>query len=236
MPAEAETSDDGAKREVDRLRRALERRGPVETRLAANRGQRAIVRERDRVISELIRAVDMPVGRLLDVGCGDGATLGRLVAEGTISSGVGVDLLPERIEGARARWPAIRFEVTDATRLPFPDGSFDAVLTMTVFSSVQQPARRAMAAEIARVVRPGGGFIWYDMRLPSPSNPDVRPFSATDVAGLFPGWPMQVRRLTVAPPIARHLGVATDRLYPLLALSRALLSHEAGVAQRPVAS
>lgn len=223
-------------READRLRAAMRRRGSVEAMLGANQGQAAIVHERDRMIEELIRLAVAPGSHLLDVGCGYGTTLGELIAAGTIGSGVGVDLLPERIAAARAKWPAIEFAVADAGHLPFPDASFDAVLSMTVLSSVPLPARPAIASEIARVVRPGGAFIWYDMRVPSPSNPNVHPFRAADVAALFPGWLVRSRRLTVLPPIARHLGAATSPLYPLLARVPVLLSHEAGVAQRPARS
>jgi SAM-dependent methyltransferase len=217
-PSTSEASDGEAAREADRLRAAIRRRGPLEARLGANRGQAAIVRERDRV---------------LDLGCGEGATLGRLIACGAVATGVGVDLLPERIERARAAWPAIDFRVADAGHLPFPDEAFDIVLAMTVLSSIPLPARPGIAAEIARVVRSGGVFAWYDLRLPSPANPDVRPFRAADVAMLFHGWEMQVRRLTVLPPVARRLGPAAGVLYPVLARLPFVLSHEAGVARRP---
>jgi SAM-dependent methyltransferase len=225
--------DDAAAREAERLRAAVRRRGPVEARLGANRGQAAIVRERDRVVEALIRSASAAGARLLDVGCGEGATLGRLISVGAVATGAGVDLLQERIDRARTEWPGVDFRVADARSLPFPDGSFDAVLAMTVFSSVPLPARAAVAAEIARVIRPGGVFAWYDLRLPNPANPDVRPFCAADVATLFRGWDVQVRRLTVLPPIARRLGPAAGALYPVLARFPLVLSHEAGVARRP---
>lgn len=232
-PSAGDAMDDGTAREEDRLRAAMRRRGPVEARLGANRGQAAIVRERDRVVEALIRGATASGAHLLDVGCGEGATLGRLIASGAVATGAGVDLLPERIERARTGWPAIDFRVADAGHLPFPDASFDAVLAMTVFSSIPLPARPAIAAEIARVVRRGGVFAWYDLRRPNPANPDVRPFRAADVATLFRGWDVQVRRLTVLPPMARRLGPAAGALYPVLARFPFLLSHEAGVARRP---
>lgn len=232
-PSTSEASDGEAAREADRLRAAIRRRGPLEARLGANRGQAAIVRERDRVIETLIRGSAPSRAHLLDLGCGEGATLGRLIACGAVATGVGVDLLPERIERARAAWPAIDFRVADAGHLPFPDEAFDIVLAMTVLSSIPLPARPGIAAEIARVVRSGGVFAWYDLRLPSPANPDVRPFRAADVAMLFHGWEMQVRRLTVLPPVARRLGPAAGVLYPVLARLPFVLSHEAGVARRP---
>ncbi len=226
-------SSDRAADEAERLRAALRRRGPVEARLGANRGQRAIVRERDRVVEALVRAAAASGAHLLDLGCGEGDTLNRLIVAGAVATGVGVDLLAERIERGRARWPALDLRVADARRLPFPDGSFDGVLAMTVFSSVPRPARAAIATEIARVLRPGGAFVWYDLRRPNPANPDVHPFGAADAAALFRGWETHVRQLTVLPPIARRLGPPTDAIYPVLARIPFLLSHEAGFARRP---
>ena len=220
--------------EADRLRAAIGRRGPVEARLGQNPGQAAIVAERDRAIERLIEAGGVGGGRLLDIGCGDGAMLGHLIQARIVADGEGVDLLPERIERARAARPEIRFQVADAARLPFPASSFDAVLAMTVFSSVPMSARGAVAAEIARVVRPGGVFIWYDLRRRSPSNPDVRPFATVDVEGLFPGWDVDARRVTVAPPLARKLGRLASAVYPLLTRVTVLLTHEAGLARKPI--
>jgi ubiquinone/menaquinone biosynthesis C-methylase UbiE len=74
-----------------------------------------------------------PGMRLLDLGCGPGSiTLGlaEAVAPGEV---VGVDLQPSQVAQAQALSAArgvknVRFEVADVYRLPFPDGSFDAVL------------------------------------------------------------------------------------------------------------
>jgi SAM-dependent methyltransferase len=216
-----------------RLRDAYRRRGPVEANLAGNRGQAAIVRERDSVVVELLGSSDPPVRALLDLGCGDGAVLGMLADALHLDRAVGVDLLPERVERARAARPHLDIRVADGTALPFPDGSFDAVLAMTVFSSVPASMREALAREIARVVRPGGCFAWYDMRRRNPANPDVSPFRAADVARLLPGWPIRRRSLTLAPPIARRLGRLSPIAYPLLSAVPVLRTHEAGTARRP---
>ena len=229
----AETADSTA--EAQRLRTAIERRGPVEARLGTNPGQRAIVQERDRAIERLVGMAGFQDGRLLDIGCGDGSMLGRLIDRGLVARGEGIDLLPERIDRARSAWPHIDFQVADAARLPFEDATFDGVLAMTVFSSIPAPTRSAVAAEIARVVRPGGAFIWYDLRRPSPSNPDVRPFDRRKVRALFPHWRVEAHPLTVAPPLARRLGRATGPLYPILARIGVVLTHEVGLARRPPA-
>jgi SAM-dependent methyltransferase len=232
----AGSAAEDARREAEatRLRVAYLRRGPVEARLVLNPGQAAIVAERDAWLDALVARIGRPVSDVLDLGCGEGATLGRLTARRELERVVGVDLLPERIARARAAWPSLEFHVADGAHLAFPDCSFDLVLAMTVFSSVSGETRLAILSEIGRVLRPGGGFVWYDMRRPSPRNPDVRPFSARDVRAALPGWPIQVQPLTVAPPLARRLGPATRRLYGILAHAQLLLTHEVGLATRPV--
>lgn len=216
-----------------RLRDAYRRRGPVEANLVGNPGQVAIVRERDAVVVDLLASVEPPVRALLDLGCGDGAVLAMLAERLHLDRAVGVDLLPERVERAHAARPHLDVRVADGTALPFADASFDAVLAMTVFSSVPGSIREAMAREIARLVRPGGWFAWYDMRTRNPANPDVRPFRAAEVARLFPGWEIRRRSLTLAPPVARRLGRLSPMAYPLLAAVPALRTHEAGTARRP---
>ena len=95
--------------------------------------------------------------RLLDVGCGPGsitAGLAQAVAPGEV---VGIDLQPTLIERARtaARGVAnLRFEVGDLYRLPFADGSFDAVFANGILMHLAEPLRAL--AELRRVLRSGG--------------------------------------------------------------------------------
>lgn len=221
--------------DVERLRAAYIRRGPVEGRLAGNPGQAAMIAERDAVVLGLLASIDPPVRALLDIGCGEGAVLAMLAPRLKLELPIGVDVLAERVERGRTAHPSLDLRVADATALPFENCSFDAVLAMTVFSSVPHHVRQAIALEIARVLRPGGGFVWYDMRRKNPSNPDVHPFRRADVAVLFPGWDIHSRSLTLAPPVARRLGSLTRIVYPLLAAVPLVRTHEAGLARpRPL--
>lgn len=53
--------------------------------------------------------------------------------------------------------------VGDASRLPYPDGSFDLVYQATALSSMPSRAMRdRVAVEMRRVVRPGGFIVSYD--------------------------------------------------------------------------
>ena len=61
-------------------------------------------------------------------------------------------------------------------------------------------------------LRPGGGLVWYDFMVDNPRNPDVRGVPVARIRQLFPHGKMRVRRLTLAPPVAR----AVTRLHPTL--------------------
>jgi SAM-dependent methyltransferase len=90
--------------------------------------------------------------RVLDVACGTGNA--ALVAHEGGAGVAGIDMSPRLVEVARERVPQGTFLVADATDLPYQDGEFDAAVS--VFGVIfARPAEKA-AAEIARVVRPGG--------------------------------------------------------------------------------
>jgi SAM-dependent methyltransferase len=110
------------------------------------------------VADDLVQAVDvLPGERVLDVatGSGNGAiAAARRAWDGT----VGTDFVPALLERGRERAAAERLEIefveADAQELPFEDGSFDVALSIfgAMFAADQQRA----AAELLRVVRPGG--------------------------------------------------------------------------------
>jgi 2-polyprenyl-3-methyl-5-hydroxy-6-metoxy-1,4-benzoquinol methylase len=92
-----------------------------------------------------------PGRRVLDVGAGQGTFSARLAARGF--SVVSADASPAAVEVLRTR---LGGEVAraDATALPFPDGSFDAVVLGEVLEHVEDD--RGAVAETARVLRSGG--------------------------------------------------------------------------------
>jgi SAM-dependent methyltransferase len=121
------------------------------------------VAERER---ELVRGAFMPLGsRVLDVGCGEGATLKHL---GAPAGATGIDIFEEKIEVARAALPGCRFVVGSAYELPFEDGAFDHLLVRDVVHHIDDPLR--FIRECARVVAPGGRI---DVLEPSRANPLV---------------------------------------------------------------
>jgi ubiquinone/menaquinone biosynthesis C-methylase UbiE len=106
---------------------------------------------------DLVGRVGVKEGEsVLDVACGTGnATIPAAEAGGVVT---GLDITPELLEGARRRAAdagvKIEFVVGDAEALPFDDGSFDVVLS--TFGCMFAPDQAKAAAEIARVVKPGG--------------------------------------------------------------------------------
>jgi SAM-dependent methyltransferase len=106
---------------------------------------------------QLCEAVDLRAGqRVLDVATGHGIT--ALAAARRGADVIGVDYVPELLERGRQRAAADRLPVTfqegDAEHLPFPDGSFDVVLS--TFGVMFAPDQEQAAQELLRVCRPGG--------------------------------------------------------------------------------
>lgn len=88
-----------------------------------------------------------PAARVLDVGCGEGSHLGRLASRLEIECS-GVDISVDAIDLAARRYPDVAWVVANADRwLPYPDGSFDLIASITA---------RRNPSEFARVLREEG--------------------------------------------------------------------------------
>jgi SAM-dependent methyltransferase len=165
-------------------------------------------------------------GQLLDVGCGAGWLLVELDRGGVAQERLhGVELIENRIAAARHALPRADVRRADARRLPYESGDFDVVTMFTVLSSLPDATSvRAALAEGRRVLAPGGVLLVYEPRRPNPLNKATRLITARDLdRALGRGW--SEAPLTVLPPLARRLGARADRLYPILARVRPLLTH-----------
>jgi SAM-dependent methyltransferase len=109
----------------------------------------------------LVPLQEAAVDTILELGCGTGNDAARLAGEGY--SVTAIDLAGEAIEQARARFGSlIRFMVADMTqRLPFPDGGFDAVMSNVAVHMFPDDVTRAVFAEVGRLVRAGGLFLFH---------------------------------------------------------------------------
>jgi SAM-dependent methyltransferase len=109
-----------------------------------------------------------------------------------------------RIQEARLRLPGADIVCGDAEHLPWADSSMDIVCQLTMMTSILDPGvKRLVAAEMLRVLKPGGHILWYDFRVDNPKNPSVRGIGAREIRELFPHCSIYLRLLTLAPPIAR---------------------------------
>jgi ubiquinone/menaquinone biosynthesis C-methylase UbiE len=228
--------------EVERLTevyREYRDRGWGETKWSStNTGNQAMLRERQSKLNQLLRRssfLPLDQRRILDVGCGTGEMLAGLQTWGAqLENLFGVDLLPDRIQRAKEKFPQISFQQVNAEALPFADGFFDLVSVCTVFSSIlDHHMARNVGHEINRILRGGGAVIWYDFRVNSPFNRHVRAMSRQAVRTLFPGFDLHLVPITLLPPLARRLGRLTDRLYTHLAAVAFLRSHYLGILVKP---
>ena len=120
---------------------------------------------------ELIQALHLPGGRparVLDLGCGLGATARHLARRHPQVEVTGVTVVPTQVrEGnrlARAEGLGERVRVVQAdyTRLPFADRSVDRAYALESACHAEGPDKPAFVRELARVLRPGGRFAILD--------------------------------------------------------------------------
>jgi SAM-dependent methyltransferase len=96
-----------------------------------------------------------PEADVLDAGCGTGGLILRLRDRHPGWRFAGIDFMPIACELGRKRCgPGVDLRVASITALPFPDESFDAVVSADVVCQVENP--EVAAAEFFRVLRPGG--------------------------------------------------------------------------------
>ena len=160
-------------------------------------------------------AADLSGKDVLEVGCGRGGGSAFVLERFAPRSMTGVDLARTAIERARRRYArsGLNFLAADAQSLPFPAGSFDAVIN--VESSHCYPDVPAFLAEVGRTLRPAGLLLLADFRPAASSPADAH--GKDDVAALRAQiaaaglriveeediTPFVLRALTLATPAVR---------------------------------
>jgi ubiquinone/menaquinone biosynthesis C-methylase UbiE len=107
---------------------------------------------------------DLTDKKVLEVSCGHGGGASYLVRTFKPASYTGLDLNPVGVAFCRDRHhvPGLDFVEGDAQNLPFPDESFDVVINLE--ASHSYPDFPRVLSEVARVLRPGGRFVYADLR------------------------------------------------------------------------
>ena len=153
-----------------------------------------------------VTASQMDIGGkdVLEVSCGHGGGASYLVRTFHPSSYTGLDFNPEGIAFCQKRYdlPGLSFVHGDAENLPFPDASFDALVNVEASHAYSNFER--FLREVARVLRPGGHFLYGDLR----RNEEIKEWDEALAA-----FPLRlVAQRDITPGIVRALEINSPRL------------------------
>jgi ubiquinone/menaquinone biosynthesis C-methylase UbiE len=101
---------------------------------------------------------------ILEIGAGSGSVAKQLLSSNPELGWTAIDIDPLMVHAAAARlreFPNASTKTADATALPFPGDSFDSVVSCLMLHHIIDWERAV--AEVARVLRPGGTFVGYDL-------------------------------------------------------------------------
>ncbi|HWF00937.1 MAG TPA: class I SAM-dependent methyltransferase [Caulobacteraceae bacterium] len=118
------------------------------------------------LLAKAWRGADQRSLTLVDLACGSGAFLNNLAETFPRARIVGLDL-SEPYAGEARRRSGLSTAVGNAERLPFADASLDGVSCVYLFHELPPKVRKTVAAEIARVLRPGGRLAFADSIQPA---------------------------------------------------------------------
>jgi ubiquinone/menaquinone biosynthesis C-methylase UbiE len=159
----------------------------------------AAVAVRDRAIKRRVLAHAAIAGgeEVLDVGCGTG-TLAVAAARAAPDVRVtGLDADPSILARARKKAAAagleIGFDEGMSIALPYGDASFDLVLSTLLFHHLPDDAKRQTAAELVRVLRPGGRLVVGDLGRPQDRLMRVSVLMTVQLLDGFPTTALNVR-------------------------------------------
>lgn len=111
------------------------------------------------IAAELAREFGAQACRVLDIGCGAGFLTNELARHGHYVTGLDASSESLAVAAKRDSTGRVRYVNGDALKLPFEAASFDAVSAMDFLEHVEEPG--LVIAEAARVLRPGGLFIFH---------------------------------------------------------------------------
>lgn len=116
-------------------------------------------------IADALAGRDITDVSLLDMGCGTGIFLRDVKDNWPTLKTSAIDLSPAYLGKARAtlgRWGDVSFIEANAENTGLPDGAFDIVTAVYLFHELPPGVRKNVAAEIARLLKPGGVLVLAD--------------------------------------------------------------------------
>jgi len=226
--------------EIERIKKAYEKRKREQRyKLYSyfNTANLFTIHQREKALLRTLKrfkCLELSDKKILDVGCGSGGVLRDFIKYGAIPENLyGIDLLSDRIERAKRLSPHINFYLGSATDLPFENEFFDIVMQFTVFTSIlDYSMKQKIAQEMLRVLKPAGIIIWYDYHMNNPENTDVRGVRKQEIFALFPNCSIQLKRVTLAPPLARLIAPYSWLVCNLLEKIPVLCTHYLGVIRK----
>jgi ubiquinone/menaquinone biosynthesis C-methylase UbiE len=144
--------------------------------------------------------------RIIEIGCGSGGVIAEYLTWGAAPNNLyGFDLLFNRLRDASNILPHLSWICANGQNIPYKSGAFDIALQYTAFSSIlDDDIKRQVAAEMVRVLKPGGIIIWYDFWL-NPTNRQTKGIRKQELLSLFPKCVLEFNKITLAPPIVRRI-------------------------------
>jgi SAM-dependent methyltransferase len=100
-----------------------------------------------------------PDARVLDIGCGNGLPITKALLAADVQV-VGIDSAPQMLARFRLNLPATHAVRAVAQALPFADATFDGAVAWGVMFHLPQVEEIKVIASVARVLRPGGSFLF----------------------------------------------------------------------------
>ena len=235
MPGpETQKDDDRLAAETERIKAAYGRRQCGDLYSWFNPGHLFIMQARERRVLALLQGLGL--SRLADgISWRWGAT--PAIGWGNLSSGGPGRRTSRASSFSLKTWlrpggpgPRGRPGAGQCRLSAFLPSTFDLVLQSLLFTSILDPAmKQVVAQEMLRVLKPGGFILWYDYHVNNPWNPDVGGVKKKEIRPLFPHCRIQLRRITLAPPLTRLLAPHSFLLCSLLEKIRVFNTHYLGV-------
>jgi ubiquinone/menaquinone biosynthesis C-methylase UbiE len=187
--------------------------------------------EKERTIINLIgRKVgfEFAESKILEIGGGIGSNIFLFLKMGFLPENIYFnELLEERFNKAKSLLPtAIHFYQGNALDLNFNEEHFDIIYQSTVFTSILDPSfKKLLAEKIWRLLKPGGGILWYDFIYDNPFNKDVKGIPIKEIKVLFPEGKIEYKRITLLPQLARIITKIHPGFYTLFNVFPFLRTH-----------